>query len=453
LDNPETVWFRTARPVLPPAARAPAALDADPDVEAADEAAAGGYARGARVLSVGIAATGVFTFAYFAVASHVLGDNDYGAISTLWSILFVTISVIYRPVEQLLSRTIARRRAVGLSPGGELRAPAAIQLAFAAAFLVVAFAARGPITDVLRGSSTLFWVLVAATLAYAASYFARGYLAGHQWFGLYGGLVLFESVSRFCFPLAVAIGIASGQAAVALGIAAAPFASLLVVPWALSRHAARASAAGARRDSTSTREGADFAMSVAAIQLSEQALLNAAVLLVGHGKPAAIVFSAFLITRAPLQLFQSVQTSLLPHLAGLEATEGAAAFARAVRVTLLAIAAFAGAVALGLLVLGPWVMGIVFDVGVRYGRVGLAVIALGMGFHLAAGTLNQAALARGRARAAATAWLASAGLFVVWMVVAAVGDALVRAEVGYAGATALLCGLLYVLERPRRPGR
>ena len=449
-ESPDLVWFRTARPVLPPATEAPAALDADPDVEAADEAAASGYARGARILSIGIAATGIFTFAYFAVASHVLGDDDYGAISTLWSILFVTISVIYRPVEQLLSRTIAQRRAVGAGAGGELRAPAAIQLAFASIFLVIALAARGPITDVLRGSTTLFWVLVAATLAYAASYFARGYLAGHQWFGLYGGLVLFESISRFCFPLAVAVGIASGQAAVALGIAAAPFASLLVVPWALSRHAGPGAVVGRRG---STREGADFAMSVAAIQLSEQALLNAAVLLVGHGKPAAIVFSAFLITRAPLQLFQSVQTSLLPHLAGLEATQGAAAFERAVRLTLLAIAGFAGAVALGLLALGPWAMGILFDVGTDYARVGLAVIAIGMGFHLAAGTLNQAALARGRARAAAAAWLASAALFVVWMIAAVVDDPLNRAQVGYAGATAVLCALLYALERSRHPSR
>ena len=42
--------------------------------------------------------------------------------------------------------------------------------------------------------------------------------------------MLFEAVSRFCFPLAVAVGLASGQTAVALGIAAAPLASLLVVP-------------------------------------------------------------------------------------------------------------------------------------------------------------------------------------------------------------------------------
>ena len=47
-------------------------------------------------------------------------------------------------------------------------------------------------------------------LAYAASYFARGWLAGHQRFALYGGLVFLESTSRFLFALAVAVGIGSG---------------------------------------------------------------------------------------------------------------------------------------------------------------------------------------------------------------------------------------------------
>jgi O-antigen/teichoic acid export membrane protein len=287
-------------------------------------------------------------------------------------------------------------------------------------------------------------------LAYAASYFARGYLAGHQWFGLYGGLVLFESVSRFCFPVAVAVGIASGQSAVALGILAAPLASLVVVPWALRRHAGVARAAGdsgARGDLT-LRAGAGFALSVAAIQLAEQALLNAAVLTVGATATTAlagVVFNALLITRAPLQLFQSVQTSLLPHLSGLEATAGRAAFARAIRITILAIAGFAGAVAIGLLLIGPPVMDIVFGSDANYGRVGLAVIALGMGFHLVAGTLNQAALARGRDRAAAGAWLIAAAIFVAWMLTPVVDDQLVRAEVGYAGAAALLCGLLSAL--------
>ena len=177
-------------------------------------------------------------------------SSDYGAISLLWSVLFVVISVIYRPVEQLLSRTIADRRARGLHGRPPAARPAARPgAASRPPFLVVALALRGPIEDAFD-SATLYWIFVGATLAYAASYFARGYLAGHQWFGLYGGLVLFESVSRFCFPVAVAVGLASGQTAVALGILAAPLASLLVVPWALRRHAA---ADARRRPSTSAR--------------------------------------------------------------------------------------------------------------------------------------------------------------------------------------------------------
>jgi O-antigen/teichoic acid export membrane protein len=334
--------------------------------------------------------------------------------------------------------------------------PATIQASFAAAFLVVAFALRGPIEDGLfDGESALYWILIAATVAYAASYFARGYLAGHQWFGLYGGLVLFESLSRFCFPVAVAVGLASGETAVALGIVAAPLASLMVIPWALQRHeaaeaAGRVGADALPRDRGEMRESAGFAGSVAAIQLAEQTLLNAAVLLVADSTKAGVVFSALLIARAPLQLFQAVQTSLLPHLAGLEATEGHEAFARAIRTTILAIAAFAGAVALGLLAVGPFVMDVLFPSDTDYGRVGLAVIAVGMGLHLTAGTFNQAALARGRAHQAAACWLGAAAVFVVWMVLPVVSDELLRAEVGYAGAAGLLCALLYMLYR-RRP--
>jgi O-antigen/teichoic acid export membrane protein len=406
------------------------------------------YARGARILSIGIASTGLFTFAYFAVASHLLDDDPYGAVSLLWAVLFVVISVIYRPVEQLLSRTIADRRARGHHGGHSLRIPLLVQASFALAFLVIALALRGPLEDVFD-SATLYWIFVGATLAYAASYFARGYLAGHQWFGLYGGLVLFESLSRFCFPVAVAVGIAHGQSAVAFGILAAPVASLLVVPWALARHSSAGDAAVDERALT-LRAGAGFALSVAAIQLAEQALLNAAVLTVSATATTAlagVVFNALLITRAPLQLFQSIQTSLLPHLSGLEATEGHEAFARAIRITVLAIAAFAGTVAIGLLAIGPWAMNVVFGHSYDYGRVGLAVIALGMGFHLCAGTLNQAALARGRARGAATMWLAAAAAFIVWMVLPVIDDELVRAEVGYAGAAVLLCALLGSLYR------
>ena len=417
------------------------------------------YARGARILSLGIASTGLFTFAYFSVASHVLDDTTLGGVNLLWTILFITISVIYRPVEQLLSRSIATRRALGHAGGHPLRVAARIQASFAVLFLAVAFAFRGPLIDAFNGADALFWVLVVSALAYAASYFARGYFAGHQWFALYGGLVLFESVARFCFPVAVAVGLASGQTAVALGIAAAPLASLLVIPLAARQYGSsgRADPVGDQgtvpedRVAGAAREGATFAGAVAVVQLAEQTLLNVGPLFASKGAMFAVVFNAFLITRAPLQLFQSVQTSLLPHLAGLEATQGGAAFARAIRTTILAIAAFAGAVSVGLLVLGPWAMDLLLPTEGTYGRWGLAVIGVGMGLHLTAGTLNQAALARGQAARAAVAWAMSAVVFVAWMGLALVDDALLRAQLGYAGATALLCAALVVVYRAGGP--
>ena len=84
--------------------------------------------------------------------------------------------------------------------------------------------------------------------------------------------------------------------------------------------------------------------------LAEQTLMNAAVLIVAANSGRALtgfVFNVLLIVRAPLQLFQAIQTSILPHLAGLEARESPEEFHRAIRLTVLAIAGFAGAVALG----------------------------------------------------------------------------------------------------------
>ena len=414
-----------------------------------------GYASGARILSVGIATTGVVTFAYFALAAHALTAAQYTRISLLWSIMFVIVSVIYRPIEQLLSRTIAERRARGLHSGGtHLRVALLIQAAFAGTFLVVALLLRDRLqNDLFDGSAALYRVLVFGVLAYAASYFARGFLAGHQRFALYGALVFLEATSRVCFALAVILGLASGQSVVAMGMAAAPLASLVVVPWFFARRDPPTDVAAVKSSEggLTLRHGAGFALAVFGVMVAEQTILNAAVLTVsGTSDDAAlagVVFSVLLIARAPLQLFQAVQGSLLPHLAGLQATAGGAEFRKAIRVTVLASGGFGLAVALGLFAVGPEVVRPIFDIDRELARAGLALVGLGMGLHLIAGTLNQSALARGRAPGACSAWLVSAGAFVAFMLSPLVAVQLVRAEVGYSGATALLVALLAVVYR------
>jgi O-antigen/teichoic acid export membrane protein len=405
---------------------------------------------------VGIGATGLITFAYFSLASHALPDDEYGRITLLWSAVFITVSVLYRPVEQLLSRTIADHDARGIAGTEHLRIAATIQLGLGLLFVVVALILRGPLEDDLfAGSSALYWILVVAVLAYAASYFARGYLAGHRLFGLYGGLVLMEATSRCLFALAVAVGIADGQTAVALGMVAAPIVSLAVVPPALARRIAPPP--DVEREPTEAQftlaKGTGFAAAVLVVMLCEQTFLNAGPLLVkatadvGGAALAGFAFNVLLIARAPLQLFQAVQTSILPHLTRARAGGERDAFERSVNVTLAAIACFAGVVALVMLAAGPTVMHLLFGGDSVYDRGGLVLVSLGMGLYLSAATLNQALLAHARAAQSAACWAACAVAFVLFLLLVDFDDRVLQVEVAFLGAAALLAGSLYAQYR------
>ena len=435
----------------------------------AEPAGARSYGRGAAILSVGIGVTGLITFAYFALASHSLPENEYGHITLLWSAVFITVSVLYRPVEQLLSRTIADRDARGVAGGEHLRVAATIQLALGVLFVVVALVLRGPIEDdLLGGSDTLYWILIVTVLAYAASYFARGFLAGHHRFGLYGGLVLMEASTRCLFALAVAVGIAEGQDAVAFGMAAAPIVSLAVVPWALARRlrsepppaASPAPAPEAEIEVEASLEpeftlarGTGFAVAVLLIMLSEQTFLNAGPLLVEANEGAqgaalaGFTFNVLLIARAPLQLFQAIQTSILPHLTRMRASGESDPFRRSVNLTLTAIAGFAACVALAMLAIGPLLMDLAFGGDFDYERGGLVLISIGMGLYLAAATLNQALLAQGRAPLAAAVWLSCAAAFSLFLLLADFDDPVLAVEIAFLGAAAVLCALLHTLYR------
>ncbi len=78
---------------------------------------------------------------------------------------------------------------------------------------------------------------------------------------------------------------------------------------------------------------------------------------------------------------------------------------------------------------------------------GLVLVGIGMGFHLTAGTLNQAALARDRAALASAAWLGSAALFLGWLFTTPLDDQLLAVEIGYCATTAILALSLWLIER------
>lgn len=378
--------------------------------------------------------------------------------------MFITVSTLYRPIDQLLSRHISERRQLGQPIGEPMRVAAKIQLALGIAFAVLALALRGPLQDhLLKGNETLYWIYFSAVLGYAASYFARGFLAGNRRFGLFALLILSESIFRTTFAVIVAVGLFHGQSVVALGIVAAPCLSLTVVPLAFARRAqVQAQAAAAEPDPESAdgaapeftlSHGTRFAAAVLLIMFSEQTFLNAGPLLVSATSGAAaagFIFNVLMIARAPLQLFQAIGTSILPHLTGLHHSdeEGSEeAFHSSVRYVIMAVAAFAGAVALVVLAIGPQLMHIAFGKKFDYDRLGLLIVTVGMGLYLSAVTINQACLAQGQVRRASARWIGCAVFFVAWCLLPVISNQFRRVEIGFMLTAASLLTLLYLIYR------
>ncbi len=430
----------------------------------------GRFGRTAGFLTIGVGLTGLITYVYFFIAAHNLDRDSYGEITVLWSAVFITVSTLYRPVDQLLSRHISEHIERGDPDTGPVRVAARIQVTLGFAFAAVALILKGPIENgLLDGNSALYWIFFSAVLFYAASYYARGYFAGHQQFGLFTALILSESVFRTLFAVLVAVGLLSGQTMVAIGIVAAPLLSLMVIPYAIARRTRREEAERAERheaeiDMEAEREefsmshGAGFVGSVFLIMFSEQVFLNAGPLLVSalEGAGAAgFIFNVLMIARAPLQLFQAVSTSILPHLTSLHHSTEADSetqFHRSVRNVLLGVTAFTAVTAIVVLIAGPQLMQLAFSDKFSYDRAGLLLVTAGMGFYLAAVTVNQATVAQGQARRASIRWISCAAFFILWTIMPVIDDVNRRVEIGFTlTALILLAGLYWVYRRPSGP--
>lgn len=430
------------------------------------------YGRAAGLLTGALGCAGLLTYLYFALISHSLSSSDYGAVVVVWSTVYIAASTFFRPIEQLLARSLAElehrprraRREV-------LRVAGTVQLGLLVLLLGIALALRGPIEDgLLEEEAVLYGVLLVALVGFGAGFYARGLLAGSRNFRGYAALVVLEAVTRVAFALALALGISDDPAVAAVAIAAAPIASLAVIPFALRsqrRHQAPPAAAGgegrvgeapgaAAEGEFTLAAGSGFAAAVLIVMLGDQVIVNSGVLFVRASEGASeagFIFNVLMLVRAPLVLFLAVTASLLPHLARLRARSEPGdeeAFRAAVNRTLL-VSGLLGLVAiLSVLVAGPQLMEIAFGAELSYDRAGLLIVAAGMGVYLAAQTLSQAALAQGQATRAATCWAAAAAAFVIWNLLAGV-DEVRRVEVGFSAAAVLLCGLLYGVYRRPQP--
>jgi O-antigen/teichoic acid export membrane protein len=407
---------------------------------------------GAGLVSLATLAAGVLIYAFQVLAARTLGAEAFGQIAVMWAALFLGVIVLFRPLEQTMSRETANRLARGEEAVTVVKAVSRLGLVLLAALAVAFGLGWSFLTDRLfLGNDAVTALLLVGIAFYGGAYLLRGVLAGVRWFPGYAICLVADSIVRLVVAIPLIAYASTNLAATAIAIAGL---GGLVVPLLAGRKLLRTSVAGSNESSFRLASALGFAMPAGIIAGADQILVNGGPLLVmlggaeGASKSAAVVFAATMLVRVPVYLFNGFAASLLPNLTRLNAIDGAA-FRRAVQQTAVMLLGAGAVIVAGTAVAGPWGMQVLYGDDFVAGRLELVLLAAGVALYLAAATFSQALLALRAAGRAAVGWVAAAALFVaVYALVP--GEPLFRIAVAFLVAmTAGLGALAFALLRIR----
>jgi O-antigen/teichoic acid export membrane protein len=385
--------------------------------------------------------SGVLTYAFLVVAARALGPTAYGRIGVLWAAMFIVAIVVFRPLEQTLSRSIADRRARGEEVRTAIDAVVKLGIAMFVIVSLLNVAAWSEVTHRLfQGDSTLTVLLLVGVALYGASYLVRGLVGGVRWFDGYGVNLLADGLGRLtlCLPLLVVVSTTSAAVAVVgAGLIAA------VAPLLIGRKRLVPLWSDGPGESFRTGRAIRFAAPAGIIAASDQLLVNGAPLLVvlgggaGATKAAGIAFAATMLVRAPVYVFQGAAAALLPNLTNLNATAGFTGLQRELRRAAPLLFGASAAIVVIATVAGPFGMSLLYGNEYSVPRLTFAALGAGVGFYIVATTFSQALLAIDAGRRAAVAWsMAGASLVAAYVVLP--GSPITRVASAFAVSSIIL---------------
>ena len=388
---------------------------------------------------------GAGMYVHLAVAGHSLPASGMAAVSVLWSCVFLLGLGVFLPIEQELIRLVAARTAVGDGVLPVVRRFCLLSAVILAVMFVPLAVAAGPLARRLfGGDTTMVLELATACLAMAVTTVSRGTLAGQGKFGAYGGQLAIDGGARAV--LACALGAAGTHSAAAYGLV------LTIAPLVSAAFTLGPALAGLRPgpplpwQATSGR----LAMLIATMLLA-QVIINVAVIsvrLLSPGDPAVVgaLLAALVLARVPLFVFTSLQTALLPGLAGAIAAGDPARF-RLLLGRGCAIVVVLGVVCgLPIVIAGPWLTHVLFGARPVLSNASFAWLAFGTLCYMVAMVLGQGAMALSRHRGQLLAWVA--GVTVLGVITMAPGEVTTRVVAAYAaGCGTVVAALAFVLAR------
>jgi O-antigen/teichoic acid export membrane protein len=398
---------------------------------------------GTLAVGAGLVIAGLTAYGFLSVSARALGPERYAPLGVLWALMFVAGPGFFLPLEQEVGRALASRRARRLG-GGPLIRRATLAGGTLAGLLILVSAATGPalLKHLFDGKGLLLIGFMIGLAGYFAEYLVRGTLSGNGRFRTYGVLVGSESALRMaaCVALAVVGVKTAGPYGVVLG--AAPFAAIAV---ALARERNLVTPGpDAPWSELSTALGVLLAGSVLAQLLVNAGVFAVQILADASEKAAAGRFlNGLIIARVPLFMFQAVQASLLPKLAGLVGAGRHADFRTGLRRLLEAVVAIGVVATVVAYAIGPMVVRIFFGREFELGHTDLAYLAAASAAYMLALALAQALIALEAYSRAVTGW--AVGIVAFVLVTASQHGLLPRVERGFLAGCLAAAAVLGVL--------
>jgi O-antigen/teichoic acid export membrane protein len=361
-----------------------------------------GAGAGSAYIAIAFGVSGVFTFAFQSISTHVLGKTGFAPLALLWSATFLTVQVLWVGATQTLGRYVAEREARGEDWGPVVTSVRRWQIGLAVVFVLGALLASQALTN-LFGSVWLTVAFVAAVVLYSPEYFRRGIFNGHRQPLRLGVQIVAESAGRVLVA-AVLLVVGWGVFGPAVAIVLAPLIGVLAVRPAPVTPPER------EGEPFSTGQALQFAAPVLACMAFAQALMNGGPILAdligGTNVQVSLFAAALIFTRIPQYVLSPAIGALLPRASRVLSTEGRAAFERFV-LRALGVVGLVGVLMVG----GTWLLGgwgLKLFAGDEFvvGRAVLVALAAMAAFYLLSETVSQSLFALGRGRLAALGWFA-----------------------------------------------
>ncbi|MBC3843844.1 hypothetical protein GXW82_37485 [Streptacidiphilus sp. 4-A2] len=399
----------------------------------------------------GTVVLGAASYIQIAAAGHMLPSGTLSAISVLWSLTMSLSLGLFFPIEQELTRAVAARVVRGEGAAPVLRRAAVLTVGLLA-LITLALGLSAPQLARLffADQQSLVWAFAGALAGMGLVFLTRGILAGLGLFRSYGISLALDGGLRIVLALGLALAGVHSALAYALVLTVAPLAAmLLTLPTTL-----RASLSGAPMPWSELSQNMGTLM---CSSLLAQAVVNAAVLSVKLLSPAetalvTALLNAGVLARVPLFVFGSLQPTLMTGLSTAATSGDRAGFRRMLRQTCAVVGGLGLLGGVPSVLLGPWLIRVLFDAPASLGRLAFLWLAVGTVFYMLALVLGQAVVALGRHRLQLLSW--AVGTAALAGVTLMPGDLAQRVLIAYAvGSMVVAAGALVSLlaGMPRQP--